>query len=672
MSTQTPNDDALSLAQQANDAIKAVVNEMLSSKPRHMAEFVKYDHQCRQLITELKGLRAPYLMLQGDLNTERSHWEGEKASRETDLAKLEERLKSRQEADGVAVQAHKVAEKKRRESITSLDGQIGEKRDKLAGLENQKKSLASDIEVAEAKESSNKVAAESLVAALEASDKRYVKDILNLESARKHWKSRAEAAQPKAAEHVDEERETLRQERKKAVRRVNELESKYEGEGGAQADLVKQKGFQDKLVEVEKSKASLEQQVADQNDIISGLQRDLVAEQTRFSLLEENHSTHSASTSELKRLRETVSSLEHAQSSGSQDLEKERQALNDMTKERDRLQEDMARHEEEQDGERWTVNRLRKERNELREQVLSLQQQNAMNKPLSTSRNVNRSSGFQTSGSAALLDTDGRETTRRPWNKDEDGTVDTSPEDIGRTQRRAAPLEEAATIRPRSGGAKGRLIDKGTGPALHFTGPHDDNRGDHSSRATGRHPDSGVDAMAKVQSRRGRPRKAVNASQSERHERDTGKAVGRKRMLTVADETQESTAGERVVKRRKGVNDIPEDDVDERLPWSIEEVSQAGFEAAPVPREIWDEIRAQMQLWDKRPDWRNGSAQSGKPTCAAMFSKQKGRPAEWSEQSELQTCKTCRKQKLVCIAVQEGRMDVLCIRDGVYVEGRDR
>lgn len=192
-------------------------------------------------------------------------------------------------------------------------------------------------------------------------------------------------------------------------------------------------------------------------------------------------------------------------------------------------------------------------------------------------------------------------------------------------------------------------------------------RAAYSNSTVGLNPDSGAEmgpgTKAPSKSGRGRPRKVANASRS-RPDASLGETVTRKRKSTTEEESRGSS-----MKRSKGVMVIDDDD-DEPLPWLIEDVREEGFEAGPVPAEIWDRVREQMKFLDNSGrQWMTAAAQDGSPTCAAAYCRKSTRPAGWNdEEPDLHTCKSCRRHKDVCVAVQNGRMDVLCIQDGVYTE----
>ena len=190
----------------------------------------------------------------------------------------------------------------------------------------------------------------------------------------------------------------------------------------------------------------------------------------------------------------------------------------------------------------------------------------------------------------------------------------------------------------------------------------------HARDDTSRLPRStegGPRTQAPSKPKRGRPRKVADASQS-RPDANLGEpTIARKRKATTQQQPPRLTT-----KRRKVVIEISDDDDEPLLPWAIEDVRGEDFEADPIPAIIWEKVREQMESFDNsgRP-WMAATAQNGAPTCAAAYCRKNTRPAEWKEEdSELHTCKRCRKEKAVCVAIQYGRMNILCIRDGVYIE----
>lgn len=151
----------------------------------------------------------------------------------------------------------------------------------------------------------------------------------------------------------------------------------------------------------------------------------------------------------------------------------------------------------------------------------------------------------------------------------------------------------------------------------------------------------------------------------------SGPSSSRKRPTTQAATQKRTSKRSRVAaSTQEMTRQAPNTVQNPPLPWTIEKVRKPGFKDNSVPVEIWTKVLEQMDGYDKRnPRWRTASGLFGDPTCARRSSCNAPRPEEWTAQgAERRTCRRCRKKKDVCVAIQDGRMDILTIRDGVYIE----
>ena len=95
--------------------------------------------------------------------------------------------------------------------------------------------------------------------------------------------------------------------------------------------------------------------------------------------------------------------------------------------------------------------------------------------------------------------------------------------------------------------------------------------------------------------------------------------------------------------------------ITKRYLWLIRDVRDPSFKADPIPKKVLDQLRLQIQHWDKGRNWQ-GSTWSRPKKCADSISRRKA--TEWRFDDH-HACSRCVKDRKICVAVARGFMELM-------------